>query len=535
MNKTIISKDDNKSQEVEKYLSQRLTIARVELNFEKLPIWSPKPKRGTVFQPSKIIELEPEKLPDGNIIKRRVEIVPSAKYGYPTVQTQEYWYGIQYLWDNSLAQETGRIDFSRRQLIENILGKKYGKDQRRALDLSINQLAATLFEFYYVFYDKEQDLVHRELRKFSLVIDSHLTKRKKQGEVIHDQCSVTLHPLVVSNLRSGYFKPILLSVVSQLKSDVARLLYRKLDSQFSYYSKYEISTERFFREQGIVGNDYKYPSARKRLLEKAIRELINKPTSSGAVIKFHDFQKTSDGKDWKLIIVSERKKLNAKKKEPKSTPKPTTKKPVGADSEALKALAYFHKVFLGKDEQQFSQNIILKASKIIKEHGLEKTKFLIDFAFQEAPKTNYQPKTFSGIVQYLPDALQAWDNQIAIRKRKEEDARKVAQARIEQEKADHEKRYEEDYYTHIDELVCDLGEKYPQKFNEFRSWQTAQRRQKEQFKGQLRDIALQVFDSEGQIMLRLTEFFTDDPDIHIPDFWEWDRTHNPYAFGREKE
>ena len=535
MTKAIISKDDNKSQEVEKYPNQRLTIARVELNFEKLPIWSPKPKRGTVFQPSKIIELEPEKLACGNFIQRKIKIAPSAEHGYPTVQTQEYWYALQKLWHESSTKETGRVEFSRREIIVDILGKQYGKDTVKALERSIEQLAGTLFRLDYLFYDNDKDELYKEVRGFSLITDFHLTERKTKKEVIHDKCFVTLHPLIVSNLRSGYFKPILLSVVSQINSDLARLLYRKLDSQFSHYSKYEISTERFFREHGIEGKKYQTPSGRKQILEKAIRELVDKPTSSGAVIKFHDFQKTSDGKDWKLIVLSDRKKLNAKKKEPKSRPKPTAKKTVGADSEALKALAYFHKVFWGKDEQKFNQNIILKASKIIKEHGLEKTKFLIDFAFQEAPKTNYQPKTFSGIVQYLPDALQAWDNQIAIRKRKQEDARKVAQARIEQEKADHEKRYEEDYYTHIDELVCDLGENYPQKFNEFRSWQAAQRRQKEQFKGQLRDIALQVFDSEGQIMLRLTEFFTDDPDIHIPDFWEWDRTHNPYAFGREKE
>ena len=71
------------------------------MNFEKLPIWSTKPKRATVFNSSKTIELEPEKLATGQLVDRKVKIVPSAEYGYPTTQTQEYWYALQKLWHDS--------------------------------------------------------------------------------------------------------------------------------------------------------------------------------------------------------------------------------------------------------------------------------------------------------------------------------------------------------------------------------------------------------------------------------------------------
>ena len=374
----IIAEDSDQSQEVETHLKQRYVISRVETNFERLPIWSPKPKRGTVFTPSKTIELEPERLPDDNLVQRKIEITPSAKYGYPTVQTQEYWYALQKLWHDSPTKETGRVEFSRRQIIEDILGKANGSNPRKALELSILQLAATLFQFDYTFYDKKQDEYHRELRGFSLINDFHLTERRTKDEVTHDKCFVTLHPLIVSNLRCGYFKPILLSVISQLTSDVARLLYRKLDSQFSHYTKYEISTERFFREHGLVGSDYHKPSIRKRLLEKGIQELVGKPTSSGAVIAKYEFARTANGKDWKLIIrASKGKRLREtveaevakvsetpphqqkppqkaqqpqqkpKKSEAKETPTPTPKKPTGAKSEAGKVLELFDKTFDG--------------------------------------------------------------------------------------------------------------------------------------------------------------------------------------------
>ena len=91
--------------------------------------------------------------------------------------------------------EAGRVEFSRRQIIIDILGKPYGRNARRTCDLNILQLGHTGFEFRYVFYEQKNDITHSELRQFHLLTDLSLTKRKKQGEVIHDRCSVTLHPL----------------------------------------------------------------------------------------------------------------------------------------------------------------------------------------------------------------------------------------------------------------------------------------------------------------------------------------------------
>ncbi len=564
----IIAEDSDQSQEVETHLKQRCVISRVETNLERLPIWSPKPKRGTVFTPCKIIELEPEQLPDGQLIQRKVKIVPSALYGYPTTQTQEYWYAFQKLWHDSLTKETGRIEFSRRQVIEDVLGKTYGRDTRKALDLSINQLGSTRFEFDYVFYEKESDTTHRELRKFHLIVDEHLTTRKRGNEIIHEKCFVTLHPLIVSNLRCGYFKPILLSVVSQLKSDVARLLYRKLDSQFSYYTKYEISTERFFREHCLVGGEYHQSGRRKRLLEKAIQELIGKPTSSGAVIVKYEFARTTDAKDWKLIVRASKgkrlrktveaevvkasgasthqQKSSQKQQKPRQkpektqareTPASTPKKPLEAKSEALEVLDYFDKVFGlgGDDDKQHSKNVVTKAEAFIKRDGLEKTKFLIDFARREASKTDYEPRTFNGITQYRSDALKAWKANVRLRERQEREAQKMAQRLRENARLDHEKIYRDDYYEYVNELVFSLGNEHPSRFNEFRVWQAEQRREKENLEGNLREVSLRVFDSEGQSILRLTQFFQDDPDIHIPDFWQWDCQENPHRFTTEGE
>ncbi len=557
----IIAEDSDQSQEVETHLKQRYIISRVETNLERLSIWSPKPKRGTVFTPCKIIELEPEQLPDGQLIQRKVKIVPSAEYGYPTLEAQEVWYAAQKLWHDSPTKdlptkEAGRVDFSRRQVIQDLLGKPYGRNQRKSFDRCVLQLATTHYQFNYAFYDKERDEWRRELRGFNLITDYYLTERKNKHEVVHDKCFITFHPLVVSNLRCGYFKPVLLSVVSQLRSDIARLLYRKLDSHFAYYTKYEISTARFFQEHCLEGSDYKYPSTRKRLLEKAIQELISKPTSSGAVIAKYEFARAVNGKDWKLIVrASKGKRLRGtveaevvkvseasthhqkpsqeaqqprqkpKKAQARETPTPSPRKPLEAKSEAYKVLELFDKTFSG--DGYHSENDVLKVEGVIKEHGLEAAKYLVRFAGNEAPKTNYKPKYFSGIVKYKAAALKKWK---ASQKRQEREAQKVAKTRRENARLDHEKAYRSDYYEYVNELVCSLGDEYPSRFNEFRGWQAEQRREKENLEGNLREVSLRVFDSEGQSILRLTQFFQDDPDIDIPDFWQWDCQENPHRF-----
>lgn len=547
MTNAIISKKALESQEVETELNKPIILTRVETNFEKLPIWSPKPKRGTVFVPSKTVYLEPEKLADGTLVERKIEIIPSAKYGYPTVQTEEYWYALQKLWHDtpSPMKETGRIEFSRRQIIENVLGKTYGRQTRRALDLSLNQLGTTRFTFNYVFYDKANDITHKEIKKFHLIVEENLTERKRKDEIIHDKCSVTLHPLVVSNLRSGYFKPIILSVVSQLKSDTARLLYRKLDTQFSYYSRYEISTERFFREHGLKGSEYKYPSARKRLLEKGIKELINKRTSSGALIRSYEIVKTKNQKDYKLIVHSASPKeytnisdVTFKNKQANSIiPAPKIKqKPKQNLSESVQLFTYFDHIFLADSGREPSKKELEQINKIVKEHGLHKSKTFIDYVYKKYLISSYKPKIFTEILQDIDEAIK----QSNYEERKKQGITysnyrvNVEEYRKKEEKFDYITKHEKKYHLHILRLKEIFTQQNLPEIAEFENWEIEKRKELEKELANapskmvwISEKKLKMFDEhKGAQALRFIEYFAGHDKIKLPDFWEWDKKHN---------
>ena len=621
MTKAILAKKAHQSQEVEIELNKYATLVRVETNFEKLPIWSTKPKRGTTFVSSKLIELQSETLPNGQVVERSIKIVPSAEYGYPTVQTQEYWYALQLLWHDSPTKETGRVEFSRRELIEDILGKTYGRQTRRALDLSINQLATTSFEFRYVFKEQETGITHSELRQFHIISDLRLTERKKTEDVIHDKCSVTLHPLIVSNLRSGYFKPVILSVVSELKSDIARLLYRKIDSQFSHLDRYEISTAKFFKEHGIKGNEYQYPSARKRLLERGIKELIGKPTSkevsdksgkTSATIASYQIVKTKDKKDYKLIVRRSSRNASSSKQprkpqqatntnlppksitptifptqkpreekqepstnnsslqqlsaetilnsvkgisssdtsspsalsstqnkeqvveeslSPKVTEKTKENNPQNV-SEAAELFTYFDQVFFNSSGVKPSKKEMVEVEKVVTKHGLEKSKFFVDHAYEQSKNALEKPKTFMGILRTIGSA----DKERLFEKYKSQQATlssyrvKGEEQREKNAREDYQRKHEPEYHQYILSLKEALMYQYPQELAEFGKWEVDKRQELveavENASSQKLWFCkkqLEIFERESLKAIRFVEYFAGHEKIKMPSFWEWDK------------
>ena len=50
-----------------------------------------------------------------------------------------------------------------------------------------------------------------------------------------------------------------------------------------------------------------------------------------------------------------------------------------------------------------------QAVQLLAQHGAAKAQYLVDFSARVAPKTQYQPQTFGGILHYLPQALAAFD------------------------------------------------------------------------------------------------------------------------------
>jgi hypothetical protein len=69
----------------------------------------------------------------------------------------------------------------------------------------------------------------------------------------------------------------------------------------------------------------------------------------------------------------------------------------------------------------------------------------------------------------------------------------------------------------------------PEAIERFRIWQDEERAKYDLMSESVRAIAIRIFDKKGQITQRLWRYFKDDPEVKIPDFWEWDKLHNPQS------
>ena len=549
MTENILPKKTDESQEL-----NRSRIVSRELNFDFAQFFYPQEKR-------KIFEIRyfQSQITDERGNQQSVSAVVNSHATLGTLITfdERVFYALIEIWLEQSKSYT--VIFSEREVARR-LHISWGKQSAKAISESLKRLRLVGIEWQGSFYDSAQGRFIEIDNPFTII--NHLktvsTKNKGVGSRIAE---FRFDERVIENLNSNYSRPVRFDIILSFHSPLAQALYSLLDRQLYGTKEYHRTTAGLLLDDlNLIGKSYKRKSKRVEYLNRVRNELLNTPTSYGEVIDKYEIK---SGKDDALLWVNrsgasrikgqkievletsrikrsepsqkpQKPRQEAEKAQPRVTPTSTSKKPLEAESEALEVLNYFDEVFgLGGDaDKQHSKNVVSKAEAFIKRDGLEKTKFLIDFAHREAPKTKYQPRTFNGITQYRADALKEWKANERLRQRQEREAQKMAQIRSENARSNHEKIYRDDYFEYVNELVDSLGNEHPESFNEFRWWQAKQRREREEeLEGNpTKKIALEFFEREGQILSRLREFFKGDPNIHIPDFWEWDSTHNPNSF-----
>lgn len=104
---------------------------------------------------------------------------------------------------------------------------------------------------------------------------------------------------------------------------------------------------------------------------------------------------------------------------------------------------YFHQLARGKTDYEPGPGSkeISQAAALLEKHGLEKAKYIIEFAIQEARKTKFQMRTFGAIFQYASEATQSHEKWLASQHGRAESAR--AEADLFQSELDEHQRAEE--------------------------------------------------------------------------------------------
>lgn len=378
-------------------------IIRPELNLEKWPnIWTPAQSR---TKPRLRTLVRKNTLENGNIICSKVTIDPSLQYGNLTTEDQKTWYALLQLWEQSGKPQT--LTFSLRELART-LGKSWSVKTYESLKKSLKRLNISTFSWENSYYDSKTKKTLDIEDSFHIISELRLAKVSEEHTINNEQCSCRFSELLYQNLISNYTKPVCFGEILKIRSGVAQLIYKYLELVMYNKDYYERTSENLFDDIGLDRDEYKFVSARKKVLFVAIKELkeIKFPTG---ILKIN-IEETIDKSDWKLVVnkltFTTSTTNKADKKQETKTVKEITKQII-EQTPLLKreALSYFIERFglrreATKTELDVAENLIKKY-----QLNLEQVKQFVDYAKCAAIETNYSPKNFNGIVQYIGEAL----------------------------------------------------------------------------------------------------------------------------------
>lgn len=383
---------------------------RPELNLEKWPIWQPAKSKNRPAE--RIIEREIS-LPGGNKLSARVEIGFTNR-GDLTTEDQRTYYALVKQWEESGRPEQYTF-FSLRHLAKR-LRKKWGSNVITALTESLIRLRTTPFIWRNSYYDGTTRETIKVLDTFNIVSDLRIVRREQDGVVNKEVGYFKFNDFALRNLLTNHTKPVLFDTVLGFRSEIAQMLYTYLDLILADKSHFERRSSELFSDLGLRGRAYRNVSNRKQILERALKELQGVPLSTG-VISLATLEKTKDEKDYKIVFKKSRRSaalaLNPaednleNRRDSQLLVQPKSPKP---ESEIMKQaedlVAYFYTLFHPEVKKTyFTSKAIAQAVSLIASHGYQQAHFMVEFSASAAPKTNYHPQSFGGVLQYTSRAL----------------------------------------------------------------------------------------------------------------------------------
>jgi hypothetical protein len=278
---------------------------RSELNLEKWSFWIPTQSHRKIEEKKFERELY---LTDGSIKKATLTIKPSTD-GNLTTQDQKVFYALIKIWETK-GKSKDYTYFSLRQLAK-VLKVSWGKQIIKTLTNSIERLRLTHFIWEHSYYNAETKNTLEVLEDpFTILGERKLVKRKENGITTKEEGYFKFHELILGNLLANYTKPVLLDVVISFKSEIAQMIYSKVDLFLSDNPRYERRTKELFEDLGLKATAYRYSSKRKQMLVPALAELLGKPLSNGGMIGKANLELTKDGTDLKVVFEKRQKNKN---------------------------------------------------------------------------------------------------------------------------------------------------------------------------------------------------------------------------------
>jgi hypothetical protein len=395
---------------------------RPELNLEKWAIWQPAKSKN---QPVERTLRREVPLADGKRVIAEVEIGYTNK-GMLTTEDQKTYYALVKHWEDTGKLEDRPIYFSLKR-VAKLLEKKWGTNVINALTQSLTRLRVTPLIWTNSYQDSEINKTVEVIEPFNILSDLKIVRTKVDGHITKQAGYFRFNDYILKNLHANLTKPLLFETVINFRSEIAQILYTYLDLILSDKSMFERRTKELFEELGLDGKAYRNPSNRKQVLERAFSELSGSPLTTGRIVAI-TLEHTKDEKDYKLVVrkgklvalpkinhyqeeqttESEGDQSHAEGREVSSADQPARPQKPHDDellNQARELVTYFYQVFHSDKNFQITSKALGQAISLITKHGVESSKYIVDYAHREAPKTNFDIQAFGGVMQYSSRAL----------------------------------------------------------------------------------------------------------------------------------
>lgn len=239
------------------------------------------------------------------IIVHSVDNTSLTTFDYKT------WLALQKLWYEGKRTESGAICLSLREVVR-IMDISWGADTPGQIKNSLRRLRTVPITWQFSFFDNERKKYIQFEEPITLLEELRLWMVDQETE--ESKSYFRINKYIDQNLSRNHTKPVLLEIAMGIRGELALLLYTFLDIIMADKWKWERRISELLKEDLNIQGKYHWPADRKRLVERAIKQINTLPLSTGRIVL--DIQKTVDGMEYKLvahkdpIYIQTEKKLN---------------------------------------------------------------------------------------------------------------------------------------------------------------------------------------------------------------------------------
>lgn len=294
-----------KAKKTQKRLIKQETLSlndrqvRIELNEAKWPaIWAPAHDK-TIRGPRRTER--PFTNPDGTSGVQSVTVHYLAEVGTLTTEELRTQLALMLLWENSGRDREKPAPFSICE-IEKVLGiRKSGGSSAAKIRKSLMRLCDVPITWEKSFYQKSTNEI-LTLHQSQPILSYLIFAEKKEKGKKNTRGAFKFNWHIVDNLLANYSKPVYIADSLAINSEIAFLLFIHLDLVMADKPTYERNSADLFRDLGLSEHKkYQYPFGRKQALQPALKQLLGKRLSTGA-IKSIQLASNAKRNDWKLVV-----------------------------------------------------------------------------------------------------------------------------------------------------------------------------------------------------------------------------------------